>query len=135
MLHSRPALRGAIVCHLGQSSKVRAWRAVGVVLLIKTLATLMLLSLLAVGCDSHYTPPKRTVAEFHLLTTNMTLRQIIDRVGIYDRVRGSGIVDYEYDFPDGSAVLVCPDLSSAAKANPTVSITFYHSTNDIHLYP
>lgn len=65
----------------------------------------------------------------------MTLQEIIDRVGRYDRVRGSGIAYYEYDFSDGSAVLVCPDVSSTAKTNPTVAITFYQSTNDIHLYP
>ena len=80
-------------------------------------------------------PQSRTAADFTQLPRNLTLEQVIDRVGIFDRVRGSGIWYFEYDFPDGSAVLVCPDWSRAGRTNPTISVGFYRSTNEIKLPP
>jgi hypothetical protein len=47
-------------------------------------------------------------AQFAFITTNTTLQEVVDRVGKYDRVRGSGILYYEYDLPDGSALLISP---------------------------
>ncbi len=103
----------------------------------------VLVSVLVAGCRPH----EQAVSEvgsistngiptqFAFITTNMTLQEVVDRIGKYDRVRGSGISYYEYDFVNGSAMLVCPDVSLAAKDHPRVSITFYRSTNDIHLYP
>jgi hypothetical protein len=87
------------------------------------------------GSEADYILTNGIPAKFAFITTNTTLQEVVDRVGKYDRVRGSGISYYEYDLPDGSAVLVCPDVSLAAKAHPSIGVTFYRSTNDIHLYP
>ena len=104
---------------------------------MKSFVTLALLSTFVAGCSPReHTPSRqRTATDLSLITTNMTLQQVIDRVGMYDRVRGSGISYYEYAFAGGSAVLVCPDLSLAAKTNPSITITFYRSTNEIPLSP
>jgi hypothetical protein len=72
--------------------------------------------------------------QFAFITTNTTLRAVIDRIGNYNRVRGSGILHYEYDLPDGSAVLLTPGWPF----KPTDKIcegVFYLSTNDIKFYP
>ena len=60
------------------------------------------LSALIMGCTAR----KHSVDEFDFITTNTTLQQVIDRVGHFDRVRGSGISYYQWDLAGGSAVLV-----------------------------
>ncbi len=72
--------------------------------------------------------------QFAFITTNTTLQQVIDRVGKYDRVRGSGISYYEYDLPDGSAVLISPEWPFQP-TNRIRGVSFYRSTNEITLYP
>jgi hypothetical protein len=64
----------------------------------------------------------------------MTLQQVIDRFGRYDRERGSGVLYYEYDFPDGSVVLLAttPPFTATSRIR---GVTFYSSTNAINLYP
>src|SRR5215203_2414137 len=48
-------------------------------------------------------------AKFQFITKDTTLRQVVERVGRWDRVRGSGVLYYEFALPDGSAVLVHPE--------------------------
>ena len=62
-------------------------------------------SALILGCGT----PKHTAGEFNFVTTNTTLQQIIDRVGPYDRVRGSGVLYYQWNLSDGSAILVATE--------------------------
>jgi len=73
-------------------------------------------------------------AQFAFITTNTTLQEVVDRVGKYDRVRGSGILHYEYDLPDGAAVLISPAWPFQP-TNKIQGVAYFHSTNDIHLYP
>ena len=73
-------------------------------------------------------------AEFAFITTRTTLRQVTDRLGKYDRVRGSGISYYEYDLPDGAAVLVGPEWPFDASSRIR-SVEFYRKVSDITLYP
>jgi len=79
-------------------------------------------------------PMPRTAANFRSVTTNMTLQQVMDGFGMYDRVRGSGISRYEYDFADGSAMLLSPEWPFSP-TNRIMAVTFYQSTNEIKLYP
>jgi hypothetical protein len=67
------------------------------------------------------------------ITTNMTLRQVTDRLGNYSRERGSGILYYEYDLADGSAVLIHAD--GLDPTNKVLTVGFLHSTNEIPLWP
>jgi hypothetical protein len=101
---------------------------------MKISITLFLLGALAVGCGSRQGSSPRTAADFHLITTNMTLQQVTDRFGMYDRVRGSGISYYEYDLSDGSAVLVSPEWPFRP-TNRIQAVTFFRSTNEITLHP
>jgi len=71
---------------------------------------------------------------FAFITTNTTLQQVIDKVGMYDRERGSGIARYEYDLPDGSAVLISPEWPFTP-TNKIEGIAFFHRKNEIKLYP
>jgi hypothetical protein len=73
-------------------------------------------------------------AQFAFITTNTTLQQVIDRVGKYDRVRGSGVLYYEYDLSDGSAVLVSPEWPFQP-TNRIRGVSIYRSTNEITLHP
>ena len=73
-------------------------------------------------------------AQFAFITTNTTLQEVVDKVGKYDRVRGSGILHYEYDLPDGAAVLVSPAWPFQP-TNKIQGVAYFRSTNDIHLYP
>ena len=49
------------------------------------------------------------VGQFSFITTNTTLQEVVDRVGKYDRISGSGIQMFEYDLGDGSKVVLWPD--------------------------
>ena len=72
--------------------------------------------------------------QFRFITTNTTLQQVVDKVGKYDRVRGSGITHYEYDLAGGSAVLISTDWPFTL-TNKVRGVRYFQSTNDIHLYP
>jgi hypothetical protein len=137
--------RGRCGCNPRHESAVAQLATLGIVRAMKTISFILavVVSGFVVGCSPHEQAVSEAgsistngiPAQFAFITTNTTLQEVVDRVGKYDRVRGSGISYYEYDLPDGSAVLVCPDVSLAAKAHPSISVTFYRSTNDIHLYP
>jgi hypothetical protein len=111
---------------------------------MRILITFLLLTALGTGCSQRQATPaqssstssplSRTAAGFRTITTNMTLQQVTDRFGMYDRVRGSGISYYEYDFPDGSVVLLSPEWPFRP-TNRIQAVTFYNSTNEITLYP
>jgi hypothetical protein len=101
---------------------------------MRNFITLFLLSTFASGCSPRQSPPQRTATDFRLITTNMTLQQVTDRFGMYDRVRGSGTSYYEYDLADGSAVLVSPEWPFKP-TNRIQAVTFFRSTNEIILYP
>jgi len=99
-------------------------------------------SLLFAGCSKREQAISVTVswptndlpAQFMFITPNTTLQQVIDRVGKYDRVRGSGISFYEYDLSDGSAVLIRPEWPFEP-TNKIRGVTFFRSTNEITLHP
>jgi hypothetical protein len=114
---------------------------------MKILIALILLAGLGTGCDQRQaappqitsapTPLPRTVANFRTVTTNMTLQQVIDRFGMYDRVRGSGIAYHQFELPDGTAVLISTEWPFQP-TNRIQSVGFYKSTNEINelpLYP
>jgi hypothetical protein len=88
----------------------------------------VLLSTILIGCRRH----KQSASDFAFITTNMTLQEVVSRVGKYDRVRGSGITHFEYDFPDGSALLISPEWPFEM-TNKIRWIKFYRSTNEIGL--
>jgi hypothetical protein len=88
------------------------------------------LSAFGLGCN-HPSKPAN-IAQFAFITTNTTLQDVIDRLGKYDRVRGSGILWYEYDLPDGSAVLITPSLRGPSR----LVVNFVRSANTLtNLYP
>jgi hypothetical protein len=72
--------------------------------------------------------------QFSFITTQTTLRQVVDRLGEYSRVRGSGISYYEYDLPDGSAVLVGPEWPFDDESK-IQNVTFYLRASEIGLAP
>ncbi|MEI8291611.1 MAG: hypothetical protein WCH99_19255 [Verrucomicrobiota bacterium] len=69
-------------------------------------------------------------AKFAFITKKTTLQQVIDRLGKCDRVRGKGGAYYEYDLPDGAAVLVCPEAPYQL-TNRIGGVTYFESTNYI----
>ena len=79
-------------------------------------------------------PLERTAENFQAITTNMIFQQVIDRFGIYDRVRGSGMLYYQYDLPDGTAVLVSVE-PPFQPTNRIWGVGFYRSSNEIPLHP
>jgi hypothetical protein len=79
-------------------------------------------------------PPIEIPAKFRFITKDTTLQQVVDRVGHWDRVRGSGILYYEFDLADGSAVIVSPEWPFRLE-NKIQSVTAHRSTNDITLAP
>jgi hypothetical protein len=68
------------------------------------------------------------------ITTRTTLQQVVDGLGKYSRVRGSGIIYYEYDLPDGSAVLIGPEWPFDAKSM-VQNVTFFPKESEIDLAP
>ena len=64
----------------------------------------------------------------------MTLQQVVDRVGRYDRVRGSGIQYYEWDLADGSAALISVEHPFQL-SNRVQGIAFFRTPEEIHLFP
>ena len=48
----------------------------------------------------------RKVSQFSFITTNTTLQDVVNRVGKYDRISGSGIQMFEYDLDDGSKIVL-----------------------------
>jgi hypothetical protein len=78
--------------------------------------------------------PTNIPPQFAFITTNTTLQQVIDRVGKYNRVRGSGILYYEYDLPNGSAMVISVEWPYQPR-NKISAVGFYPRTNQIGLYP
>lgn len=101
---------------------------------MKTCIVLFLMVVLIAGCRQSQNPRQFTANDFRHITTFMTLQQVIDKFGMYDQVRESGILRYEYDFPDGSAVLVCPEWPFQP-SNRIQGVTFCRNTNEIRLHP
>jgi len=64
----------------------------------------------------------------------MTLQQVIDRFGMYDRERGSGILYFEYDLSNGTTVLLSPEWPFQPN-NRIQAMTFYSNTNVIKIAP
>jgi hypothetical protein len=106
---------------------------------------------LAAGCGSHdqsvsnepkSPPPQASLPpQFAFIQTNlhvMTVQEVADRVGNYSRVghlrQDDATLTYEFDLPDGSAVLLTPERPFEAR-NRVHSVQFFLSTNDFHLYP
>jgi hypothetical protein len=79
-------------------------------------------------------PSMDVPTKFRFITKDTTLQQVVDRVGRWDRVRGSGVLYYEFDLPDGGAVLVHPEWPFRLE-NKIQSVTAYRSTNEIALAP
>ncbi len=72
--------------------------------------------------------------QFGFITSRTTLRQVVRQVGRYSRVRGSGMLYYEYDLPDGSAVLVGPEWPFESDSRIRKDFFYPHAT-DITLAP
>lgn len=60
---------------------------------------------------------------FEFVTTNTTVQQVVDRIGHYDHIRGSDVLCYEYDFSNGSAVLLLPERPFQA-TNRIMSVNY-----------
>ena len=73
-------------------------------------------------------------AKFQFITPETTLQEVVDRLGQWQKVRGSGMLYYEYDLPDGSAVLVHPAWPFKVD-NKVEGCTFYPKASDISLAP
>lgn len=71
---------------------------------------------------------------FSFITTNTLLQDVARRLGAWSRVRGSGILYYQYDMRDGSAVLLAPEWPFQP-SNRIIGVTFYKDTNAIKLAP
>ena len=72
--------------------------------------------------------------QFRFISHKTTLRQVIDRLGPYTRVRGSGVQAFEYDLPDGSAVLIFPE-HPFQPSNKIRDVQFYPKKEQISIYP
>ena len=72
--------------------------------------------------------------QFGFITNGTTLQQVVDAVGKYTRVRGSGILYFEYDLPDGSAVLIGPEWPFESDSRIR-NVFFYPHATDITLAP
>jgi hypothetical protein len=110
------------------------------------------LAVVAAGCDSRPAgsssmgtnstfhqaslPPKFAFIETNLDV--MTIEQITQRVGNYTRVghlrQNRDELAYEFDLPDGSAVLLTPERPFQAR-NRVHRAQFFLSTNDFQLLP
>ncbi len=108
---------------------------------MKIFIALLVLAALGLGCGqpsgqppSAPRPMPRTIANFGNITTNMTLQQVMDKFGKYDRAIGSGILSYEYDLADGSTALLSPDWPFQL-TNRIRGIKFYQRTNAVTLLP
>jgi hypothetical protein len=101
----------------------------------------VLMSFPAAGCAKHPEPAASGVAlglnappQFRFITGNTTVRDVVDKLGTYDKVRGSGMTYYEYDLPDGSAVLIEPEWPFGRESRIR-SVDFYRRAGDIDIYP
>jgi hypothetical protein len=108
---------------------------------MKIFIALLLLVALVTGCGqpaaqppSAPNPMPRTIANFGNITTNMTLQQVMDKFGKYDRAVGSGILAYEYDLADGSTALLSPDWPFQL-TNRIRGIKFYQRSNAVTHLP
>ncbi len=110
------------------------------------------LSAIATGCESSTTTnakpelvsdpdpfvfnciSKELPEQFSFITSDTTLQQVVDRVGNYSRVRGSGVQYFEFDLGNGSAVLVGPEwpFEPVSKVR---NATFYKDARKITLAP
>jgi len=92
------------------------------------IAVALLITSIAYG-SSHQMP-----AKFRFITSKTTLQQVIDKVGPYSRVRGSGMLYYQWDLADGSAVLVLPEWPFEPK-NRIRHVEYFRNAKDISLHP
>src|SRR5262245_31224409 len=94
------------------------------------------LALLAVSCCSSRQIERRGAipSQFTFVTSGTTLQQVVDTVGPWTRIRGSGVQWYQFDQPDGSAVLVLPDWPFT-RTNKIHTIWFVQHTNEIDIHP
>jgi hypothetical protein len=97
---------------------------------MRVLTAIVILAVVAGGCS----PRKRTPAEAALITTNMTLQQVVDKMGECHQVlRGpDGLTEYSYELTDGSVVIFDPERPFAL-TNRIQAIQFFRGTNIVHL--
>jgi hypothetical protein len=92
--------------------------------------TLMVAAVALAGLAAdHALPP-----QFRFISRETTLQQVVDRVGAYTRVRGSGIQAFEFDLKDGSAVLVFPEYPFQLHCKIR-SVQFYPKKEQIDIFP
>ena len=73
-------------------------------------------------------------AQFRFISRDTTLQQVVDRIGPYTRVRGSGIQAFEYDLSDGSAVLLFPEHPFQMHCKIR-KVQFYPKKEQIDIFP
>jgi hypothetical protein len=93
---------------------------------MKNLISFLILSVVVVGCS----PRKRTVAEASLITTNMTLQQVVNKMGKCQIVLHgrNGFTQYAYHLADGSMVLFDPERPFML-TNRIQAVTFIDRSN------
>ena len=109
----------------------------------------VVLAVFAAGCSRSNTTSSPVAAtetnlppQFAFIQTNLdtiTLEQVTASVGPYQHVgrlpEDGDAVTYEFDLPDGSAVLVVADHPTRAGRNTVHRVRFFKSTNDFQLQP
>ena len=109
----------------------------------------LVLAVMATGCSrSDTTNPPAAVTEtnlppqFAFILKNLdviTLEEVTASVGPYQHIgrllEDGDQVTYEFDLPDGSAVLVTADHPPRAGRNTVHRVRFFKSTNDFKLQP
>ena len=74
----------------------------------------------------------RTIQGFSSLTTNMTMVDVTNRFGPYDRKMGSGICRFFYDLPDGSKISILT-LPAYKMTNKIALVIHSTGTNSVTL--
>ena len=68
--------------------------------------------------------------QFRFISRVTTLQEVVDHLGPYSQVRGSRVQAFEFDLPDGSAVLVFPDHPYAPYSR-IIKVQFYPKKEQI----
>jgi hypothetical protein len=74
--------------------------------------------------------PIEVPAQFRFITFDTSLEDVVRRVGQWNRIRGTNVLYYQWNLPDGSAVLVGPEPPFQLQSRIR-GVTAYRSTNDI----
>lgn len=97
---------------------------------MRVFAAIVILGVVVGGCS----PRKRTPAEAGLITTNMTLQQVVEKMGeCHEVLKGEDdLTEYAYELTDGSVVVFDPERPFAL-TNRIQAIQFFRGTNLVHL--